>query len=62
MKKQFGTLTSGHWRVTVQSTKEVQIFSELSECKQWIELVKHTFSDSTMKFEIAQIREWTAIV
>jgi len=62
MKKQFGTLTSGHWRVTVQATMEVRIFGDLDECKQWIELVKHTFSDPTMKFEVAQIREWTAIV
>lgn len=60
--KQFGTLTSGYWRVLVLATHEEQVFSTLWQCEEWIDKVKYTFNDRCMKFKVTQVQEWSATI
>ncbi len=50
-------VTSRYYRVVVLTTMEEQIFSTLSEAREWVEKVRHTFADPNIPCEIVLVTE-----
>lgn len=50
-------ITSEHWRLEVDATREVKIFDTYAELVKWCQECRRTFMDNTMTFTATHVRE-----